>query len=236
MSLSKTSLGKRGESTTIIPESLVRLVIAILLLVAVIAIAAKPLSVTDTTARERFFDMVELIEKMGREQPGSFADLTLVMDKDSAIIGFARNAEKVTYKTYGYPFQPSSIISRPQSSECRPDQACLCLCTKNIVAAGDEKDVPMPVRCDGKLLCKGISSDFPLSASTEQLQAPRAPIPLLENVRYEFTGGFHFGGSKTNVAWTWPLPSLRSLIFVEKGDGDLIGLCFEEPPCFVKAS
>jgi hypothetical protein len=226
--------GKRG-GTTILTESLVRLVVAIILLVVVIAIAAQLLSVKDTTATDRFFDLVDLIDDIGREQPGAFADLTLVMDKESAIIGFARNAgevsfERTSFRPDGSKFiKANSVFPRPQSSECGDEGACLCLCQEFTTDADPGRDSHAELRCAGKLICKVLSTELPVAPFLSQFKLT-FPDP---DYNYYYTGGFYFKGFGQEPTSRYvPAVPRRSLIFVEKGKGDLVGLCFEEPPCF----
>ena len=109
-----------------------KLVIALILVFFVFSIARRCVGNT-SEATESFLQLVEKIRSIKEDE---FLSTGIVMDKETAIIGFSKNSEEIIrLKRVGTP-QGScekdkncqSYVEKPEA--CDNSKACICYCTK----------------------------------------------------------------------------------------------------------
>jgi hypothetical protein len=141
----------------IMTEAIVRITIAVIAVVIIgVMISRIYNTVAYSDAEKRFDGFVESIEKL---QPGQSEQDSVSLDKNSAMIGFSRESQKVEfYLEVGKRYK----MNRP--GNCEDEQACICLCSGNL--DGSAGGVEVELACSGALKCKSfdqveISSIFP---------------------------------------------------------------------------
>ena len=210
-------------------EALVRLTISIVILVSVFFITRDLVAgIFRVTAgvEESFKEFVKLVEDVGQKEEGEFRVMSLVMDERSGIIGFAKGTEQINFVNFVSGDNVwRSVFQRPEI--CDLGQACLCLCRGEFEQTEtiDTAKVPMPMHCDGSLICEQIVNvDFLKSLTNKQLKARE----LFKG--YNFKGGFHFKRGTGNK-FTSDVRDRRTQVFAEKGAGDIVAICFNARPC-----
>ena len=103
-----------------VPLFLLLLVFALISLFAFYTALIAPLFRLSDTALTSFDNFVDEIEKL---QDGELDSKGLVLDKDTAIIGFSKSKNAFQY-TFGFS---SFLMNRPSSNACE-GKACICLC------------------------------------------------------------------------------------------------------------
>ena len=206
-------------------EAIVRIVLAIMLLVAVSVMASKCYrGIKGGVGTESFEGLVGRINEVKGLGEGDSKTMTLGMDEETFIALFGKDDEMVILKWYKPVIHNNFIFSRPGSSECR-EGACACLCKSGSFEYQKKtlREYNQTVTCNdfvcsnlGSLSFKGACFDVSSSDSSIKYEGcekgvviERSFIWVEEHVIHE--------------------EQLRS-ITIEKGAGDLIKIC-EKAPC-----
>ena len=215
-------------------EFLVRMIIALVMIVAAIAIGRSFFRISNqgTNSFNEFVGILQNIED------GSQESMTLAMDKGTAIIGFGQGATQVIRANYpgtGNQYPPTlktcatnqechSFVNRPPS--CPIDIACVCICKDYI-------ENKFKVGCEDTTCQEIRGRNFSESISEEKLH--------VESVKFSSTiyNGFVFERRKTSdkgyrdepyglLSQPKGPPRLRGVYIQRKGD--IVSACFN-PPC-----
>ena len=171
---------KRG--TLLVPEFLVRLIIAIILVAFALGIGGiiyHSFFSTSAAAAESFQGLSNLMSGL---KAGDSRSYILEMDQGAAIIGFVKNSDQLTFDSRDI----KAAFARPP--ECPRDSTCLCFCTESFGLDPANTNPSMPaVTCRGKLSCKLFSDiTFPSPLSKSQFISQRSA----PDFDYTFYGGF----------------------------------------------
>lgn len=221
---------RRLKKKAIMLKSIVRIIIVIIFLSSAVALGKSIIRVRGQSERS-FNELVKLIEKINIE--GGTESMNLVMDKNTALIGFTSNSEyiKNTRKYTG----TKHYFWRP--NHCEKNKACVCLCKSGWEKLSENpKDnphnVPNEYECE-KIICKSIDSvNFMSTIKSEDFGAYVGnPFDLdvedLEGV-YELEGGFIYLRT-TDTGMGFPGWSTRNNQIYVEGYGNIGGVCFELP-------
>jgi len=149
-------MNKRADGPTML-EFVVRLVIALVMVITVIAIAKSCFRIS-SEATGSYTELVTVIDEI---QEGELRSKPIILDKGTAIFGFSKNSEKISLTNRGIitkEDKPAITIDRP--SACEKDAACLCLCSSKW---GRKKALSFPheMVCNGNIYCQNIDEiDF----------------------------------------------------------------------------
>lgn len=117
----------------------------------------------------------------------------VVLDKNTAIVGFSKNADSFKCLSCGsLRTEITSYFKKPDNKECKEqneNKACICLCKKSIII--DKSTQPYGMKCD-EPLCKTLKKDLidsvELKDYIEELEKNGQSYPFLKNSRW--SGGF----------------------------------------------
>jgi len=177
----------RKKATTLMPESLVRILITVILVVAVIALVKKGGEAAGLWGKSQTAESAELLVAQLNSvefKPGESRQQLLRIDDGTAVIGFSKNSD---YECYGCGSDPkgklSAKLKRPDSSECK-DSACICVCYSGLPKILGNQNV-VDISC-GKLACKKLNIDI------------ITPLELGELIKKRYGSGLFTGSSQTS--------------------------------------
>ncbi len=158
---------------------------------------------------ETYNELTAAITDMKFESPGSRKSVLAAIDKQSAIMGFAKDSNGVAL--VDAVSLASLVAARP--AKCEQGKACVCICRDyemawTAIAAG--------FKCNEDLICTRFDNiTFPYKMKEEDY-----------GTDYGVEGGFFIGRDPLLLGAD---ADRYSSIFVEKGIGNLIGICFDTP-------
>ncbi|MBD3249771.1 hypothetical protein GF336_07025 [Candidatus Woesearchaeota archaeon] len=197
-------------------EFLVRLVVALLFVVAAVMIGRSFFRLTDNS----FESFNEINAEINSMEEGIEAK-KLVLDEHTALLGFLPNEEmiKVTYPLSLDIRTKLFLFKRPPS--CHIDKACLCLCTKIKKEEYDEKQSTEDYECT-EYSCKNYDTmifkdEMCLDKEENCVKSVEGGYAAINALPYDYKGH-----SETND------PRTRS-IYIENYKGTK-GICWI-PPC-----
>lgn len=146
----QNKLKMKFKNKAIALETLLRVVIAIVLLFFILKIGSNALrGFTGSDAPEVFHEFVDDLNEM----PRGSKQFVIAMDKESMVYGFNNETKEIECKScHGILFEETMIyndyaIEKPQHSECK-DNSCICQCLSPIILAGK-------ISCD-RPLCRSV--------------------------------------------------------------------------------
>jgi len=170
---------------------------------------------------ESYEALVENIQAMEKKVEGEIEAHILIMDKETALIGFTKESELVQFDA---SIGGDSYFERP--AQCAENKSCLCLCREGF---GDKELFDawnIEVICETSILCNSFENiDFPSKISSED-------FGLAHPQSYEFRGGFMFTRKRHGFT-TIPkmeIGTREKAIYLERYK-EGVALCFD-PPCF----
>jgi hypothetical protein len=168
-------------------------------------------------------DLTALVQKIGdsRNAEGTMESMLFIIDDKSFLAAFSKNSDQITIISRDWKLQ----YARP--ANCEKGKACMCYCRSG--ADADVKWISSALRGvlslvgglpTDKLLCSNPEKrlqctpidgiDFPAKISKDQFGASSGGS-------YSLEGGIILG------------PGPESAIYVEKGSGDMVGICYVRP-------
>jgi hypothetical protein len=194
------------------------LILALIFFVPAILFASQFFRLSDK-AMDSFNKLAKLIEEV---KSGELQSMPLYMDKNTAIMGFAKESKAVEIKYEGtgsmYETTPlDSYFERPKI--CMNNKACLCLCRSGLKFKRNSQKII----CEKELFCKQIDNiDFPSEIKNDN---------FLEYT-YDFTliGGFMIKrgskGSLYQAQISMPTITKRLVDIKVQRHNNYIGVCF----------
>ena len=167
--------------------------------------------------------LANLVQKIGdsRNPEGAMESMLFMIDDNSFLAAFSKNSDSIAVSSRNWKLQ----YARP--ANCEKGKACICYCKNG--ADADVKWISPALRGvlslvgglpTDKLLCSNPEKrlqcnpidgiDFPAKISKDQFGASSSGS-------YSLEGGILFG------------PGPESAIYVEKGKGDMVGICYVRP-------
>ncbi len=177
---------------------IIGIVVALMIFIPTILWAGRLFRLSDD-AKDSFDELIQKINDISGKPAGTIEPIAFHMDKDTAVLGFAKNAQKLQGISFG---EEISYFERPDS--CEGDRACLCLCRNGYGRAlteGIYSDVPDAEKppywlltCSN-LMCTSMNEkvDFPKTISAESLAKPKKDVLLdwvLGDSAVKIEGGF----------------------------------------------
>jgi hypothetical protein len=203
---------------------LVTLILGILLFGSTAVVFSQCFRLSDKGS-ESFGELVENIQAMEKRVEGEIESSVLIMDKETAIIGFNKTSERVVFDDERIG---SHSFERP--ARCAENKACLCLCRKGFELKSKIAQFELEYICDEtSISCPPLENiDFPSKISDKDFGViyPEKAYPRT----YEFSGGFLF--VRKPLGGFPSFESREAAVYLERYK-EGVALCFD-PPCIEK--
>lgn len=191
---------------------------------------------TDQTTRS-YNDLSAMIKDIGTKAPAARISLPIKMAEDSAIMGFSAESKEIELTRWGTNFK----FQKP--SECGGG-ACICVCKQIVhdVVTGYYCMRPKPGEAKSYIECdKSLGVDIVNELSENEFVGEKPPF-----LAYGLKGGFIIGRfTKDAVVDTGTAGGLvksrvfdvseTSVVYVEKGQGNFVAVCFRSDSCISAA-
>ena len=172
---------------------------------------------------ESYGALVGNIQAMEKRVEGEIEVFTLIMDKETAIIGFTKESERAVCSL---PQGADRIFERP--TQCEENKSCLCLCRKGFKLESSK------YICETSILCNSFENiDFPSKITKKNFglfyptTTSPGPYPVTYSGEYEFSGGFIF----VREFGSFPRFQTREAAVYLERYKEGVALCFDSP-CF----
>jgi hypothetical protein len=160
----------------IMPEALIRIIIAVVFAVTFIFIGCKIFSSTSNEAQQSYTAFIEEIKNL---KDGEMKSMILVMDDETGVFGFSKSTQKIPVsKVYLNPNTEkwndrAFYLTRPPV--CNTGTMCICLCTGISLDNNN-------IKCN-KIFCENIEAmDIPKGPSVT-INNEEIPDDFFVNVR-----------------------------------------------------
>ena len=228
----------RNSKKAIMYEFIVRLVIALVMVTSAILIGKSFFRLSD----EALDSYNELVKEIGDIKEGELRSMPLIMDKETAMIGFSKNSpslKKIWWKYLeGLYLKREAYFKRPNS--CSINNSCLCLCREGWESTYIDESTT-EYSCE-KIICNDFQTDF-LKKMTEQefglITEDQSDVVLSKNGKFpadsenledpHFPTGFLFVRDVTYSHF--PEKTERRFTTYFERYKNKIGICFKSP-CF----
>ena len=154
---------KNKKASIISLEVLIGVVISIAIIVFAVTIISNFYRLSNSS-KDSFNQLVGLIEKVNKNNPGTIQSIPLRMDKSTAIIGFTKDDEDFHFRDKQIGAQggdiANSLFKKPVGNGCETNKACICLCRKLELDSEGEGGY---VKCEDEyFICKVLDEiEFP---------------------------------------------------------------------------
>lgn len=216
---------KAKKSILIIPESLVRILIAIAVVLLIVFPLWNRLEAaffnTDKKYTESFENFVRDINNVGQ---GRETFLLRMKDK-SAIIGFSKSASRYEcFNCYvGVQNRPTVFFDKPTKPECA-GKACICLCNDFKLEDSTENDKSIKSGKCSEIQCRPLNADVPERTSIKLYPGLDIWVAIIGGGTEYWKNGFLYARGVSGANGL-KLYTEENVNFIAERRGNTIGIC-----------